>query len=268
MDTQLIVSVAIIITLIEVLAVVLFIKYRRGDIEENPFISLLKKEWLLLFYSIFRWKLNEREVPGVQRFHYHKGSLYFWLYIALLHQQVIEGAVFHIYLKEVDPLRANILLILHVYSFLYIMGDYNYVRNSPIELIGKKVRMRIGARRELTFNVKDIEKIQPARTQYHKSGGMVHEKKVFHAGALPRVLTRIFGVTDELKYEIVFKKPLYARGYFGQKKEVTKALIYMSQPEDFIDALKSEMVHGKDSEEEASYNKIKERRPSLINWTV
>ncbi|MGM0845662.1 MAG: hypothetical protein ACQEUT_11845 [Bacillota bacterium] len=268
MDTQLIISIAILITLVEVLAVVLFIKYRRGDIEENPFILLFKKEWLLLYYAIFRWKQNEREVPGVQRFHYHKGSLYFWLYIALLHQQVIEGAVFHIYLKDVDPLRANILLILHVYSFLYILGDYNYVRNSPIEIFKDKVRMRIGARRELTFHVRDIDMIQPAKTSYYKSGGMIHQKNVFHAGALPRVLTRIFGVTDELKYEIIFKRPLYAKGYFGQKKEVTKALIYMDTPEAFIEALESEMESCNEIEGTVSIEEDREGKYALINWKV
>jgi hypothetical protein len=48
------------------------------------------------------------------------------------------------------------------------------------------------------------------------------------------VLTRIFGVIDELKYEIIFKEPINARGYFGQKKEVRKALIYMDEPDEFI----------------------------------
>ncbi|TYS16643.1 hypothetical protein FZC78_11680 [Rossellomorea vietnamensis] len=268
MDTQLIISIVLLITAAEIFAVVLFVKKRRGDIEGNPFITLIKKEWLLLFYAFFWWRRKGKEKPGVQTFAYHKGSLYFWLFLALLHEQVIEGIVFHIYLKEVDPLRANILLVLHVYSILYMLGDYNLVRNSPIEIIKNKVRMKIGARRELTFHVKDIKVIQPAKVQYHKSGGMVHEKKVFHAGALPRVLTRIFGVTDELKYEIIFKNPIYARGYFGQKKEVTKALIYMDQPEPFVEALEQNMVTYKEVGKLFPAEEVREKKRPLINWKV
>lgn len=268
MDTQLIISIVLLITAAEVFAVVLFVKKRRGDIEGNPFITLIKKEWLLLFYAFFRWRRKGKEKPGVQTFAYHKGSLYFWLFLALLHEQVIEGIVFHIYLKEVDPLRANILLVLHVYSILYMLGDYNLVRNSPIEIIKNKVRMKIGARRELTFHVKDIKVIQPAKVQYHKSGGMVHEKKVFHAGALPRLLTRIFGVTDELKYEIIFKNPIYARGYFGQKKEVTKALVYMDHPEPFVEALEQNMETYKEVEELFPAEEVREKKRPLINWKV
>jgi membrane protease YdiL (CAAX protease family) len=270
MDTQFIISIILLITLFEVFTVVLFVKYKRGTIDENPFITIIKKEWLILFYAFFRWKKKGGDT-GIQGFHYHKGSLYFWLFLALLHEQVIEGVVFHIYLKEVDPLRANILLVLHVYSILYMLGDYNLVRNSPIKIVKNIVHMKIGARRLLTFQAGDVETIQPAETKYHKSGGMVHEKNVFHVAALPRILTRIFGVTDELKYEIIFKQPLQARGYFGQKKMVKKALLYMDQPEPFIEALQETIEEYEDAEEldhEISAAEMNKKREPLINWKV
>jgi hypothetical protein len=239
MDTQLIISLILIVTLLEVFAVILFVKYRRGDIESNPFLPLLQKEWILIFYAFFRWKKKHVQTKEIRTYAYHKGSNYFWLFIALLHEQVIEAIVFHIYLKETDPLRANILLVLHVYSILYMLGDYNLVRNYPIRIVKNKILLTIGARRSLAFHIIDIQTIQPARTQYHNNGGIIHEKNVFYVTALPRVLTRIFGVIDELKYEIIFKEPIYARGYFGQKKEVRKALIFMDQPDEFIKDLRS-----------------------------
>jgi Type II CAAX prenyl endopeptidase Rce1-like len=269
-DTQLLISIVILITLFEVIAVVLFIKYKQGKIEENPFITLLKKEWLILFYAFFRWK-SRQENHSAQLFYYHKGSLYFWLFLALLHEQVIEGIVFHIYLKEIDPLRANILLILHVYSILYMLGDYNLIRNSPVKILKNRVYMKIGVRRTLSFHVKDVETIQPTKTRYHKSGGMVHEKNVFHVAALPRVLTRIFGVTDELKYEIVFKEPLEARGYFGQKKSVKKALIYMDEAASFIETLEVQIEQYEadgEPEELLPASENQKKSGSLVNWKV
>jgi hypothetical protein len=248
MDTQFIISIGLLITLFEVFAVILFVKYKRGTIDENPFVTIVKKEWLILFYAFLRWKRRENDTE-IQTYHYHTGSLYFWLFLALLHEQVIEGIVFHIYLKEVDPLRADILLVLHVYSILYMLGDYNLVRNSPIKLVKNRIIMKIGVRRSLTFLAEDVETIQQSKTNYHKSGGMVHEKNVFHVAALPRVLTRIFGVTDELKYEIIFKQPLKAKGYFGQKKLVNKALIYMDNPQPFIDALHAKMEEDQKADE-------------------
>ncbi|RIW31995.1 CPBP family intramembrane metalloprotease [Bacillus salacetis] len=268
MDTQFIISIILLVTIFEVFAVILFVKYRRGNIEENPFITVVRKEWMILFYSFFKWKPKKKE-PHVQMFHYHKGSLYFWLFLALLHEQVIEGIVFHIYLKEVDPLRANILLVLHVYSILYMLGDYNLVRNNPIKIIKNNFILNIGVRRSLTFHAGEVETIQPAKTHYHKSGGMVHEKNVFHVAALPRVLTRIFGVTDELKYEIIFKKPLMARGYFGQKKVVNKALIYMDDPQPFIDALRTKIEEYHNEVElssEVDSTAYIKKRESLIDW--
>ncbi|ANC77473.1 hypothetical protein ABE65_011955 [Fictibacillus phosphorivorans] len=268
MDTQFIISIIILITLLEVFAVLLFIKYIQGKIDENPFITLLKKECSILFYTFFGWR-NRQGNSNAKLFHYHKGSLYFWLLIALLHEQVIEAIVFHIYLKDTDPLRADILLILHVYSILYMIGDYNWVRNSPIKIIKRRVHMKIGARRSLIFHVKDVKTVKPSSIQYTKNGMMIREKNVFHVSALPRVLTRIFGVTDELKYEIIFKEPIQARGYFGQKKAVNKALIYMDEPQNFIKALEAEIEEYKNHDEtEADLftSNFKETKEPLINW--
>ncbi|MHA7136569.1 CPBP family intramembrane glutamic endopeptidase [Rossellomorea arthrocnemi] len=272
MDTQLIISIIILITLAEVGAVILFVKYRRGDMESNPFMTILKKEWIILFYALFKWKRKKGNGKGIQSYYYHKGSNYFWLFIALLHEQVIEGIVFHIYLKEIDPLRANILVVLHVYSILYMLGDYNLVRNSPIRINGNKVVMNIGVRRSLTFHIRDVAAIQPARTQYNKGGGIIHEKNAYHVSMLPRVFTRVFGMMDELKYEIIFKEPIYARGYFGQKKEVKKALLSMDNPEPFIMDLQ-EKVNGYDESEDMEEHRLvaaayEEKRPNLINWKV
>lgn len=140
MDTQLIISLVILIVLADIGAIILFIKYRKGDMEENPFITILKKEAIVFYYALFKWKVR----PTEGTYAYHKGSNYFWLFIALLHEQVIEAFAFHYYLKDVDPLRADILVVLHVYSILYMLGDYNLVRNSPIAFKGNQVQMKIG----------------------------------------------------------------------------------------------------------------------------
>ncbi|RBO99994.1 CPBP family intramembrane glutamic endopeptidase [Rossellomorea aquimaris] len=269
MDTQLIISIIILITLAEVGAVILFVKYRRGDMDSNPFMTILKKEWIILFYALFKWKRKKGNDKGVQSYYYHKGSNYFWLFIALLHEQVIEGIVFHIYLKEIDPLRANILVVLHVYSILYMLGDYNLVRNSPIRIKGNNVVMNVGARRSLTFHIRDVAAIQPARTQYNKSGAIIHEKNAYHVSMLPRVFTRVFGMMDELKYEIIFKEPIYARGYFGQKKIVTKALLSMDNPEPFIMDLQEKVECYEDTEDHRLVAAAYEgKRPNIINWKV
>jgi hypothetical protein len=234
-DGPLIVSGCILLAVVIVVSVGLFIYWRKGIIEKNPFLLLWKKEWSVFYHAVFKWK-GKRESVG--RYPFHKGSNYFWLFIALLHEQLIEGVVFHIYLKETDPIRANILLVLHFYSILYMLGDYRLVRHSPLRLDGNKVIMKVGVRRSLVMDIGDISTIQPARIQYDSRGSMIHEKGVFHVCMLPRVFTRVFGMVDELKYEIILKEPVDSLGYFGQKKPVGKVFIYMDDPEPFISHLK------------------------------
>ncbi|MFG6494855.1 hypothetical protein P8610_05815 [Fictibacillus sp. UD] len=240
-DRQLIISIAILVVLFESLFITLFIMYRKGRIDRNPFIMLFQKEWNILFHAFFRWRLKSRVSTQELVYPYHKNTSYFYLFLALIHEQIIEMIVFHIYLKKEEPEIALIMLLLHIYSVIYMLGDYNLLRNTPFRIIKEQVVMRIGARRSLQFDVNEINYIQTASIKYNKSGGIINEKKVFHATAFPRILTIIFGISDELKYEIVFKKPIHARGYFGQKQEINKALIYMDKAGEFVGELQNRM---------------------------
>lgn len=240
METRLIVTGIILVVLLEAFLVYLFLLFRKGKITENPLLLIYKKEMMILFYAFFKWKIPSR---NPETFYYHKNSSYFWLYLALVHEQVLEMIVFHIYLKKEAPEIALVMLLLHIYSVFYIMGDYNLLRNTPILVKKNRIHIRIGARRELNFTICDIDKIQPAKLKYNNSGGIIHEKGVFHATAFPRALTRIFGMSDEAKYEIVFKEPVISRGYFGQEKEVQKVLFYIDQPDEFADLIKEKLEH-------------------------
>lgn len=263
-----IISIIILITLFEVFLVTLFVMYKQGKIDDNPFIALIKKEWLILFYAFFRWRKKQRTKEDVQVFSYHKNSSYFWLFLALVHEQIIEMFVFHIYLKTEEPEIATIMLVLHIYSVLYIMGDYNLVRNSPLLLSRNKIVIKIGVRRELNVHLREIENIQPVKIAYNRSGGIIHEKKVFHVTAYPRIITRIFGITDEAKYEIVLKHPVQARGYFGQKKEVEKVYLYIDKPDEFVETLQEKIDTYVDQPSATEEVIVKKEKMPIINWKV
>ncbi|GAA0326013.1 hypothetical protein GCM10008967_15740 [Bacillus carboniphilus] len=242
MDMQTMISVFILMILLEATAVTLFILYKKGRMEQNPFIGILKKEYEILYYAFCGWGRKLKVKEGTAAFTYHKKSSYFWIFLALMHEQVIEMVIFHIYLKQIDPLAANLFTALHIYSIVWILGDYHAVRHSPVLVKQNLVQMKVGVRKSLTIRVQDIATIQPPTIRYGKSGGVIHEKGVFHVTAFPRVLTRVFGMTDEAKYEILLKYPVYAEGIFGLKKEISKIYIYLDCPEEFVDLLHEKMA--------------------------
>lgn len=199
-------------------------------------ISTLRRESLILRYAIFHWK-ESKQVNHGTAFTYHKKTAYFWFFLVLLHEQFIEGIFFHIWLKKEDPTVALIVTAVHVYSVFYILGDYNLLRNSPIQVNKNQVVMKIGARRTLEFQVSDIESINPAIVKMDHTGATIQEKNVFHATAFPRVFTKIFGIGDDAKYEIVLKNEFVSVGYFGKKKPVKKVFLYIDEPEEFVQLL-------------------------------
>jgi hypothetical protein len=248
METRMLISIILLITFIGFFVVYLYSSYRQGKIDDNPFLAILLKEQTIIYYSLFRWKNKKTDPSADGLFSLHKNSTYFWLFIALIHEQIIEAIVFHIYLKKVDPSFAYLFTGIHVYSILYIFGDYNWVRNTPIVVKGNAVEMKIGARRELSFHIRDVKSIQKAKLKHDKNGSIIHEPEVFHVTAFPRVLTRLFGISDELKHEITFNKPITYKGYFGLKKQVTKALIYIEESNDLITMLEKKMYEYEDKQ--------------------
>lgn len=241
MDRQLLISIVIITILFESLFVYLLLLYKKGKIDQNPILLLFKKEWNILYHAFFKWRTKKRMMIQNDSYLFHKNSNYFYLFLALIHEQIIEMIVFHIYLKKEEPDIALIMLVLHIYSVIYMLGDYNLLRNTPFRITKDKVVMKIGARRSLYFDLSQIDYIQPASIKYNKSGGIINEKKVFHATAFPRILTIIFGISDELKYEIILKQPVDARGYFGQKQKTNKVLLYMDNSSEFVNELQNRL---------------------------
>ena len=214
---------------------------RQGSSDSNPFLALVVKEWTIMYYGLFFWKIKKVPSDNDISFRLDKNSAYFWFFIAILHEQVIEMVILHIYVKTAAPLLANVITALHIYSIFYIIGDYNWVRNTPIRFKNNTIDIKIGRRREISFGISDIKLIRTAKLKTNNSGGIIHEKRVFHATAFPRVLTRLFGISDELKHEIIFNKPIYYKGYFGMKKQVDKAFIYIEDSNDFVDVLNKKM---------------------------
>ena len=120
---------------------------------------LWKKEWSVFYHAVFKWK---GKPESVGRYPFHKGSNYFWLFIALLHEQLIEGVVFHIYLKETDPIEGQYPVGAPFLQYpVYVLGDYHLARHSPLRLDGNKVIMKVGVRRSLVMDITDL---------YHSAG--------------------------------------------------------------------------------------------------
>ncbi|KIL51330.1 hypothetical protein KP77_08420 [Jeotgalibacillus alimentarius] len=258
MDRDLMISLIIFAVLLEAALVVWVVLHRQGKLRGNPLITLFKKEWLILFYAFFKWNKPKYRA---NEFTYHKQSAYFWFFLALVHEQLLEMFIFHYYLKILYPETVWIMTGLHIYSVFYLMGDYNVLRHRPVTVKNGNVHMRIGLRRELSFGVHQVASFEPTGIQYNKQGGIIHPSNVFHATAFPRVLTRVFGAGDDPSYAVKFKTPLVATGYFGRKFEVSEAWLYLDEPERFIETVQREQVLPVQHESAV-------KKTPIVNWKL
>ncbi|PWV98434.1 hypothetical protein DFQ01_11869 [Paenibacillus cellulosilyticus] len=189
---------------------------------------------LQVFYHVFfRWG-RPKENREEHVFTYHRRSMYVFLFLAILHEQVLEMVAFH-YLF-VQKLPATILTcthVIHLYTILYMIGDYNLVRRGRVRLEDRQITINVGLRQSIQFNLDQIRDIRLV--------GGVHKfetsSSTMRVAATPRWFRSMIGVEDTITCEIVLDQPVDRIGLLGTKKRVSHIQLSLDDPSSFAQAV-------------------------------
>lgn len=86
-------------------------------IPDNRLIQLLCTDFLMFYFALFSWKKKPRE--GITLY---KQSSYVVFQLMLIHAILIETIGLHWWLHEKSPVLSLILLLLNVYSVIFLMA--------------------------------------------------------------------------------------------------------------------------------------------------
>lgn len=198
-------------------------------------MKAIKFEASIWYHAICAWCSSQKQ-RGLS-FTHHKKSIYFGLFLMLLHVQIIEGAGLHFVLHHVSPILAWCSTILHMYMVIWLLGDYNALRHSVFTLDDHSIHFQIGLRKSVHVPFDCIESITVVRTS---SEDMKQETDSFHAEACPRIDPDM-GLADTPQFELHLKNPVVSTGMFGRKKTIQKVYVHVDEPQTFIQAVKQKM---------------------------
>jgi|SRR5690625_30540 len=127
------------------------------QVSSKLIIKIICTEILMFYYAFGSWgkKLTERE----NTFTLHKNSSLIALYMMAIHSILLETIAVHWWLHSKFPVISIILLILNVYSIIFLLGNMQAIRHNPIQIVDGKVYLSFGLLKRMEVDLENIEKV-------------------------------------------------------------------------------------------------------------
>ncbi len=199
-------------------------KYMKPSVTSRMFLT----EFTLFYYSLFSWKSKRPENTNVYTIH-EKTSV-IALYIMLIHATVIETIALHYFLHTLNPILSWILLVLNIYGVLYFIAEIQAIRLCPLIIKNNRIFIQIGISKRTIVPLDLIESIQA----YNGPEKLTKEEMSYTFDA-----TLIDFIKEKPHYEILLREPLTSHHLYGIKKEYTRILIRLDQPQEFLHAIRN-----------------------------
>lgn len=199
-------------------------KEASSQILPNRLAVLFATELSVFYYGLISWR--KRQLKAYE-FSYHKTAstrMTLGVFIGLI---IIEAVAVHLLLQGWSVIAAWILTGLSIYGCLQILGILKSLARRPI-LIGKEVLMvRYGIMNEATIAFENIQQATSFTQSVEKSDGYVHLSP--------------FKDMEGHNILIELHEEMDLNGFYGIKKSFQKLLIYVDEPEKFLEQLNDQI---------------------------
>ncbi len=201
----------------------------KGKIKPSRFLDVIISEMIMFYYSFFAWnKKVPSETNDTTMFTYHKKTSAVAFSLMLIHALILESVGFHFLLHSWNEMISYILLVLNLYTLIFLLADIQAIRLSPFILTNKLLYFQVGIRMKLVISYDEIKGI----TYYEGPEKLSKEES-------KTVLDAV--VTDFMKEKPIFEIELYhpqeVNLMYGFKKSVTKIHLSPDEPEKFYQML-------------------------------
>jgi hypothetical protein len=160
----------------------------------------------------FYWKAPIEAFDHHEVFTVHKKSGAVAVYGAFVMATLVELTAVHFLLYEWKPTLAYILLILSVYSLLYLVGAAVAIIKRPILIEGDNIIFRVGVFYAVELKKAQIERLEPIKKIDE------NDKTILNTAA--------FLMTSP-NFMLHLDKPITVKGIYGIKKTTQKMAIFV-----------------------------------------
>src|SRR5699024_4557065 len=127
------------------------------NVRKHPLIRVVCSEMVMFYYAFASWK--KRPAQENNRFTLHRKTSLIPLQVMLIHAILFETIAIHWWLHDVSMILSIVLLVLNIYSVLFIIGDIQATRLNPITVEDKQIRISIGLGKRMLIPLDAIQHI-------------------------------------------------------------------------------------------------------------
>jgi hypothetical protein len=187
-------------------------------------LRFLSTDLAVFYYVFFSWRKNKSvSKQSVDRFTYHLNGEYLGIFIMLIHALTIEIIAVHLLVMQYSHLLAWIVTLFDIYALMFIIADYQAIRQSPIIMDNKAIHIQKGLRFHAAIPYEKIDVIQ----KNERSENEIRKDKL----AIDLTLNGLEKKTPQ--FEMILKEPILAYTVFGIKKKINCLYITVDEPSKF-----------------------------------
>lgn len=123
-------------------------------VKNNPIIHVICSESLVFYYALCSWKKTPSY--GITL---HKKSNFIAFQIMMIHAIIIETFAIHWWLHSKSVVISIILLILNIYSVIFLIACIQSIRLNPIYTDEKAIYVSFGILKRVKIDFQDIESV-------------------------------------------------------------------------------------------------------------
>ncbi|WP_339235686.1 beta-carotene 15,15'-monooxygenase [Oceanobacillus sp. FSL W7-1281] len=184
-------------------------------VKNNPIIHVICSEFLVFYYAFFTWKKTPPN--GITL---HKKSNFIAFQIMMIHAIIVETFAIHWWLHDKSIVISIILLILNIYSVIFLIASIQSIRLNPIYTDEKALYVSFGILKRVKIDFQDIE--------------CIVENPVVLKSKLEKDTIDFIAKDFEQVYPdmiLKMKNPVKATLFMGIQKEYSKVAIKSDDPE-------------------------------------
>ncbi|MGE8207185.1 beta-carotene 15,15'-monooxygenase [Heyndrickxia sp. NPDC080065] len=198
-------------------------------VRKHPIIQVAASELLMFYYAFFSWK--KKPPIGEENFTMYKKSSLMAFQIMMIHATIIETLGIHWWLHNKSLVLSIVLLILNIYTVIFILGYIQSVRLNPLKLDDKYLYLSLGLAKKMVVSLDDIDSI----TMNHE----LLKQKIDNKTTIEFIARDFETVCPHMILNL--KSPSRATLFLGFEKKYSRIALRLDDPDKFYEALKEHL---------------------------
>lgn len=187
-------------------------------------IKVFCTEILMFYYALVSWRTKPK--LNANEFSLYKQSSLIALYMLTIHSIVMETIAVHWWLHGKFPIVSIVLLILNIYTVIFLVGSIQSIRHNPLHLTEKHIYISFGLLKRIKVEWANIEEVidTPVELQQNLTKDTIDFIARDFEQVYPHVILKL-------------KNPEKAILLFGFEKQYKYVAIRVDEPTRFKNAI-------------------------------